>query len=449
MKLMVGMPYCELMPTANDNSQSIGRLAKHLTFSVTKHTGRDTYEVDHCLLKSNGLTYRFRTGLLDRVRTMANTIGLDIEEEVDLRAVPKPHPDMMGKEVILRPYQQKAMDRMIRFPMGILAAGTGTGKTYMAAYMIAHRAVPTLFLVHTKDLLNQAKGALESILKEKIGVIGDNKFDQQRITIATMQTLSKRIKVGALDELKHFDMVIIDEAHHVPAATFFAVTEFFSAYYVYGLSATPDRKDGGDMMIEAAGGPIVAEIETDDRIKSNDLCKVVVRFVDICAKTSYSPAPRFAIVAKYIVNNVDRNQKIAGLTGEFTSNDHTVLILVNQVKHANNLKALMPDAEIIQGSDKSRERQIVWDKLRSKETKVVISTVAKEGVDVPSLDVCINAFGGTDNRQLIGRVLRKSEGKEMATFVDFIDWGHIRLLQNSRKRLKQAKVSKEFIVVNA
>ena len=818
MRLIIRMPYCELIPTANDNSRSIQRLAKHLTMSVTRYlNASDTEEQETCLLEPNGLAYRFRTGLLQRVKMMANTIGMEIESEIDERGEP-PTPDdkMMGKKVVLRDYQQVAMDRMIKHPMGVLCAATGAGKTVMAAYMIAQRAVHTLFLVHTKDLLYQAKEAFENILGEKVGVIGDGEYDVKHITVATMQTLSRYIKSGEINQIRDaFGMVITDEClpsnaiietedgmrtikqivdkkyggkikslddqgrvvwkhvvgwfvskkakpwltvangrkfrrlrctgdhevycvknifrptlskypakdivgmhaicsprigfnrnirgdnlfnqdqiqivlgsmlgdgcvdtygrfkltngeaqleylkwklellgggsvrvlksgyapshlvyqaalpineqtrelrrmytpkkqlsrqyadligakalaiwfmddgsvnwystkmgkrpiitfhtegfsrdsvnelcrvlrcygmnpsigsyrnfliirlsandseefiemirpygcpamsykfgdkcggyvwdihrldfstieintveqwtenagskrndvhrsyanyyditvqdthrffangwlvsncHHVPASTFFAVTGAFSAYYVYGLSATPDRKDGSDMMIEAAAGPIIAEIETDSLMKSDDLCPVVVRFVDIPAQTSYSPAPRFAVVSKYIVNNLQRNQTIARLTKEFTERNETALILVNQVKHANNLKALMPDAVIIQGSDKSDVRQDIWDRLRNKDIKVVISTVAKEGVDVPSLDMCMNAFGGTDNRQVIGRVLRNSKGKKMATFLDMVDWGHIRTLQNSRARLKQAKASKEFIVVNA
>ena len=451
MRLTIGMPYCELTPTGNDNPKSIQRLAKHLTMSVTKYVNAsDTEDHDCCLLESNGLTHRFRTGLLDRVRMMANTIGLNIESEVDERHQPTSVFPVNGKEVVLRNYQQVAMDRMMKRPVGVLCAATGAGKTYMAAYMIAQRGVDTLFLVHTKDLLNQAKEAFENILGEKVGVIGDGKYDVQRITVATMQTLSKRINTGELGDLgRRFGMIIVDEVHHVPASTFFAVSGAFSAYFVYGLSATPDRKDGADMMIEAAAGPIIAEIETDSLMKSEDLCRVVARFIDIPAQTSYSPAPRFAVVSKYIVNNLQRNQTIARLVKEFAERNETVLVLVNQVKHANNLKELMPEAEIVQGSDKSVTRQNVWDKLRSKEIRVVISTVAKEGIDVPSLDCVANAFGGTDNRQVIGRVLRNSKGKKMATFLDFVDWGHIRTLQNSRARMKQAKASKEFVVVNA
>jgi superfamily II DNA or RNA helicase len=394
---------------------------------------------------ASGAGFRFRTGLLHRVKQFAPVCGLKLEEEIDQRQDVKPNLKLMGKSVELRDYQADSVNRALAHDMGVLYIATGGGKTHCAASLIAQRSVSTLFLVHTKDLLYQTKKRFEDLLGVTIGVIGDGVDEPGDITVATIQTLYNNVQAGL--PLPKVDMIIQDEAHHVPAETFYAVTGGIAARYVYGLSATPYRKDDTDLMIEAAAGPIVARVSPTDLIARGILSKPTIRFIPLTGETSYSKAPRFAVINKYIVNNESRNRIIAETAIEQMNQNKTVLIAVDQVKHGKLIQALLPDATLLDGSLPSEERGQILNDLRERKIKIIISTLMKEGVDVPSLDVVINAAGGSDSMQLIGRALRRSEGKDGATIIDFIDYAHVSLHRNSLSRIRKCKSEAAFTVI--
>jgi len=447
MKIYIDSPYSILSLEVNDNVSALDGLKRDLTVTIKKFTGMGKPQLDRvCLIMPN---LAFRTGLLTRIRRLAPLHGLAISEEIDRRAMPKIDKSLSGKKVDLRDYQEEAVTKMLQYDMGVLCAATGSGKTHMAANMIAKRAVPTLFLVHTKELLYQTQKRFTELLGMKIGAIGDGVFEPEPITVATIQTLySQGVNPGIKPQ-----MVIVDETHHLPADMFFTVTSLYPVRYMYGLSATPYRLDGADLMIEAGAGPIIVSISVSDLIKRKILCKPVIRFIPIGTETSYSKAPKHYVVRKHIVNNEQRNNIIAVETKKCADKGQSVLIAVNWTEHAKQieikLKALEVDCEILEGKSPTYVRQRILKELQSKKLKVIISTIMKEGVDVPSLDVVINAAGGSDSMQLIGRALRKSDGKETATIIDFVDNQHITLLQASKNRMKRCQAEPEFLVIAA
>lgn len=334
-------------------------------------------------------------------------------------------------------------------PSGLYLAGKGmipTHNTHMAAAIIGKRKVPTLFNVHTRELLWQTRDKFAELFKMPIGIIGDSVYDIQPITISTIQTLNNLIKDSLTDHL-HFGMMIQDECHHLPASMFFAVTGAIKTRYVYGLSATAYRTDGADLMIEAAAGPIVANLTPSESIQKGILSNADIVFVPIVYPMSSSLAPRHAIINKYIVNFEPRNKKIAVYAQKYIDEDKSVLISVNWVKHAEILKSMIPSAKIMTGKTDGFTRDKLLKDLAEKKFKILISTLIKEGCDLPSLDVVINAAGGSDPIQLIGRCLRKFKDKDKAVYVDFIDNQHKSLYGSSMARMKRLKKIKEFNII--
>jgi superfamily II DNA or RNA helicase len=449
MIVKLGSPISEITFTQADSLKGVVKLGKMLSFTKKVYSGMGNMTFQKISLLEN-ITEdgaKFRTGLWARIQMVAPMIGLPVETLIDTRTTPAVNPKLM-KTVALRDYQEKAVADVLAHDMGVLYGATGSGKTYMAAGIIGKRGLRTLFLVHTKDLLYQAKKEFEKILGVKVGVIGDGEFETEAITVATVQTLYKRIEEGMLKEIQDkFDMIIQDETHHIPASTFYEVTGYFSCRYVYGLSATPYRLDGADLFIEAAAGPIVAKISASDLISQGVLSRPVIRFIPLHGETSYSSAPRFAVINKYLVNNEARNREIAALATKYVEEGRTVLVAINQVKHGQNIMKYLPTATLLTGQDDTYTRKKVLDQLRERKVKILVSTLMKEGVDVPSLDVVINAAGGTDTMQLVGRVLRKAEGKDAATIIDFIDNQHVSLQRNSFARMKRLKNESQFTVI--
>lgn len=133
---------------------------------------------------------------------------------------------------------------MLHHDAGVLCAPTAFGKTVTAAAMIVRRGVNTLVLVHRTELLKQWQERLQSFLgvgKGVVGTIGGGKAKPTgKIDIAVMQSLSRQGEVNSLVE--NYSHVIVDECHHVGAASFDAILKQAKAKYVLGLTATPIRR---------------------------------------------------------------------------------------------------------------------------------------------------------------------------------------------------------------
>jgi hypothetical protein len=157
----------------------------------------------------------------------------------------------------LRSDQESAVTAMLMHDAGVFCAPTAFGKTVTAAAMIARRGVNTLVLVHRTDLLRQWQERLQTFLgvgKGVVGTISGGKFKSTgKIDIAVMQSLSKQNEVNALVE--NYGHVIIDECHHIGAASFEAILKGTKAKYVLGLTATPIRRDGQQPIIFMQCGP--------------------------------------------------------------------------------------------------------------------------------------------------------------------------------------------------
>ena len=175
----------------------------------------------------------------------------------------------------LREEQPIAFDKLLKYDNGILCGTTAFGKTVVAIKLIAERKVDTLIIVNKVSLVLQWRKRLMEFLtindslpdidegkkrgrkKERsiIGQMGDGKDTLSGIIdIAVMQSLNR---MGEVKEcVKNYGMVIIDECHHVSAFSFEQILKNINAKYVYGLTATPTRKDGHHPIIFMQCGPI-------------------------------------------------------------------------------------------------------------------------------------------------------------------------------------------------
>lgn len=161
------------------------------------------------------------------------------------------------------------------FDNGILSGTTAFGKTVVAIKLIAERKVNTLVLVDKVSLVVQWKKRLTEFLtineslpdfgeekkrgrkktKSIIGQLGAGKDNLSGIIdIAVIQSLNRMGEVKGC--IKNYGLVIVDECHHVSAFSFEKVLKTANAKYVYGLTATPTRKDGHHPIIFMQCGPI-------------------------------------------------------------------------------------------------------------------------------------------------------------------------------------------------
>ena len=403
----------------------------------------------------------FPTGLLDPVQEALRAQQTDFEL-VDER---KPScPEFKWKmSADLRAYQKEAVRRAVQAKRGVLEMATGSGKTLVAAKIIARLKRRTMFFVHTKDLLLQTIRFLNESLAEEIGQVGDGVIDLQPITVATIQTavrafggsygrnleddepeedddtdLSER-KQALAEWIQSASVVFFDECHHVPAETCYAVAmQTHAADCRFGLSATPYRADRHDLLLEAALGPKIYRANCSRLINLGYLVPPHIRFVPV---PGVSGRPEHAsyheVYRRHVVDNEERHTIVAREVRALNKEGKSALVLVKEVQHGEQLLRLIPEARFVQGADDSHLRQAALADLEAKRLMTLIATtLADEGLDVPTLDAVVLAGGGrseTKALQRIGRALRPAQGKKTATIIDFFDQAPY-LRDHARKR---------------
>ncbi|MBM3892182.1 MAG: DEAD/DEAH box helicase, partial [Verrucomicrobia bacterium] len=160
--------------------------------------------------------------------------------------------------VTLRPEQQTAATAMLAHDNGVLAATTAFGKTVVAAWLIAQRAVNTLVLVHRQQLLEQWIERLSAFLgvpPKSIGRLGGGRKKLTGVLdVAIIQSL---VRKGVVDDrVGGYGHLVVDECHHLSARSFELVARRAKARFITGLSATVTRKDGHHPVIFMQCGPV-------------------------------------------------------------------------------------------------------------------------------------------------------------------------------------------------
>jgi len=403
------------------------------------------------ILSSSG---KFPVGLLPRVMDFYAAKGIHpmiiderppIEKSVpidianNLRAI--------GKEA--RPYQEYAVNKAIETDRGIIRLATGGGKTLIAALITAKLGKPTIIYVIGKDLLYQLQDFFSHIFSEQIGIIGDGRCEIRNINIATVWSvgqalglkgsatiddegeLEKKIDPDKFRKIKEMllnsSVHIMDECHLAACDTVQIISRNIKAEYVYGMSASPWRDDGADILIEAFLGKKIVDVSARELIKQGYLVQPNIRFL---APKPYpfmsGKYPR--IYTKYIVENEQRNSMVLKATTSLVEQGFVPLVLFHTIKHGDvlydQLKKIVPTG-LLSGKDSAKQREKIKDELEDSKIKcLVASKIFDIGVDLPILSGLVIAGAGKSSvraLQRIGRVIRPYPGKKMSAIIDFAD----------------------------
>ncbi len=207
----------------------------------------------------NGIFYCGR-GLEERIINYAENHNLDLEwyEKTVM-------PTFESKSTIaLRPYQEGVPELAISSgDHGILRLDTGWGKTFCALRMAELLRTTALFIVPKKSILGQFVADIEKFFGMKAGIIGDGTFDVQPFTVATIQTLQKKIRSLHPDDAKklseYYGAVFVDECHTTVPKKSRQVIEFFASRHLYGLTATNRRTDEQGEALDFMYGKVLAD----------------------------------------------------------------------------------------------------------------------------------------------------------------------------------------------
>jgi len=353
------------------------------------------------------------------------------EEKIDM-------PDMFVNGRVLRDYQKEAVEEFLQEKIGILQIGTGGGKTEIAIEIIRRLGVQTLFVVDKIELLRQTKKRIEEALGIEVGQIGSGVKEIKPITVATVQTLIKNI--GEYSKyLGNVRLCIFDETHKVAAKSYLRISQhLINSEYRLGISGTAFRDDGNDMMINAVTGYKCFDLSSKRLIDEGWLVRPTIVFLkeymdkneiddltNKCKTGLINETENYAdFYSQFIVKNENRNKLIYDVTEKHKGKK--TLIIVKLIEHGNILEELIPDSKYLHGSTNKTEREKMFEDFTKGELNVLISTISifAEGIDIPALDMVINAAankGDVKTIQVLGRILRKMEGKEGALYIDFLD----------------------------
>jgi superfamily II DNA or RNA helicase len=344
----------------------------------------------------------------------------------------------------LRPGQEAAVSAMLHHDIGVLCAPTAFGKTVTAAAMIARRGVNTLVLVHRTELLKQWQERLAAFLgagKDRVGVIGGGKAKPTgKIDVAVMQSLSRQGEVDPLVE--NYGQVIVDECHHVGAASFDAILRRAKARFVLGLTATPIRRDGQQPIIFMQCGPIRHKA-AQSADAPHDLA-VTPRLIE--SPIELPPDAGIQDVFRHLAQDPARTAVIASVIIDAFRQGRKVLALTERTGHIDAIRAALsdriPEPFVLHGrmSGKQRATRVAaLDALPPDAPRVLLATgkLVGEGFDHPPLDTLVLAmpvsWKGT-LQQYAGRLHREYAGKANVRIIDFVDTGHPTLLRMWEKR---------------
>jgi superfamily II DNA or RNA helicase len=352
----------------------------------------------------------------------------------------------------LRPYQSEALAAINEAKAAgkgkaLIVLPTGTGKTILFNSLISTWRVSTVILAHREELLTQARDKLLAVWPDAdVGIVGAG-YNQpgHLVTIGSVQSLSKPKRLSALSS-SAVGLIIVDECHHVAAASYKAVLravragEQDGAFHV-GVTATPDRADGRSIVDGTYGDPVYLAM-LPEMIRANYL--VNLRGVQVRTTTRLDEvktrAGDFAedeLAA--LVNREDRNTLIVEAWQKHAA-DRQTLVFCASVAHAHDLAETFREAgiaaEALDGKTPHELRKAMLARVASGATQVICNCgVLTEGFDSPSIS-CVVMARPTQSRSLfvqcVGRGTRPAPGKSDCLILDVADVStkHKLVLQN-------------------
>lgn len=349
----------------------------------------------------------------------------------------------------LRSYQLDAVKFLHGRKRAFVVSCAGSGKTVIAAEAASDVAQPfdrIGWLANTREQCEQAREALGRCAWP----------DGVEFNVCC---------VAAQPDVSSFDILIIDECHHLPAASWMATAERAGGI-VWGFSATPWHKDPerNEVLRSFFGAENFFTVQREEVRAGGHIAdgRVIFHDVDLPgqfdAEINKQAEAELAIKARRFRNvppdelkrrigwqltsdairtNAARNRRIIELA---SGSPESVLILVSSIEHGEQIAAEVPGAVLVHSQVGAKKRRETIAGFRGGTIRCMIATsLADEGLDVPLASVLILVAGGRSAGKLeqrAGRVLRPHAGKDFGLVHDFSDRGSVMGAAQARAREK-------------
>lgn len=326
----------------------------------------------------------------------------------------------------------------------LVVAATGVGKTVVSAFDYKrfeqkHPGARLLFVAHREEILKQSRDTFRFILKNM-------NFGELHVGSAQAKSLNHLfISIQSLNAMRlteytspeFYDYIVVDEFHHAAAPSYQKLLAYYKPQILLGLTATPERMDGKDIL-QYFDNTIAAEIRLTDAIDRKLLCPFqyfgVTDHVDLSqVKWSRRGYDLTELENLYTNNKIRAVQILNSLRKYVTDMDQLKgLGFCVGVDHALYMAKVFNEAGVpsiaLHGKSSDEDRQRAKKKLVSGEIKLIfVVDLYNEGVDIPEVNTILflrPTESLTVFLQQLGRGLRLAEGKECLTVLDFIGQAH-------------------------
>lgn len=332
-----------------------------------------------------------------------------------------------------RPIQQEALRALAQtraegFRAGMVTMATGLGKTWLAAFDAARPDVRrVLFVAHREEILKQSRDVFRRVIPQASLSLyyGEEKQPDAEVVFASVQTLSRNLDRFAPDA---FDYIVVDEFHHAAASTYRNVLDHFTPNFLLGLTATPDRMDGADLLALCADN-LVFSCDLVEGIQRQEL--VPFHYWGVRDLVDFTPIPwrngKFDPAA--LEAAVETQERAQSAFDEWQSRrgSRTLAFCVTK-HHADFMAEYFAGRGVrcasVHSGPTSAPRHASVEALRAGELEVIFTVdIFNEGLDVPDIDTVL-MLRPTESPvvflQQLGRGLRTLDGKNALTVIDFI-----------------------------
>lgn len=388
---------------------------RNVDYLIKQKSGKSTYNTEpyfRTLEERDGLVFLprgFAGKLIEYCEEQKIPYCLD-DKRAKLETIP------FQFTATLHGYQQEAVESTSKKDFGVIVAPPGSGKTIMGLSIIAKKAQPALIIVHRKQLFDQWIERIQSFLripKFRIGKIEGGTCEiGHEITVAMIQSLQSDMLPEKV--YRAFGTIVVDECHHIPARTFRQAITQFHSYYLYGFTATPNRKNRDEELIFIHIGKIIHRvIYSPAQEDQNRQLSVTIQetdfFTPFDAKTD-QPETFLHI----LIHDTARNELIVTDIKREATAGRKVLVLTERKAHVAVLQQYLKgslETIAITGEDPAQSRRSKLAQIQQGNFQVLITTgqFMGEGADIDTLDCLMLAFPISFEGRLIqylGRVQR-------------------------------------------
>lgn len=416
---------------------------KNKEFHIAQAMGRSVWAIPRIIVKGDfspqyfGVPRGCYSSAMDLLK--ANAIKLEID---DVRS--KGRAIDVAFKGVLRGDQVEAFNNMVAHDDGTLIAPPAFGKTVLSAAVIAHRKVNTLIVVHRKTLAKQWRRSLKKFLglqDSQIGTVGGQDAKPSGfIDIALVKSLHGDENLKAI--LAGYGQVMADECHHVTSDQFQTIMKSANVYYVMGMTANSDKRQGDEPIVYMQCGPIrhVAQ-RAENAPKDRRVVPVPLNF-----EIPFADNAEIQDIFTFLAESEERTRKIAEDVLESYRQGRNIILLTERVKHGKWLADILrPDVDhlFVLGSaqsEKKREQLIEQlGELAPGTPHILIATTSLlgESFDHPPLNLMALAMPISWRgrvAQVAGRLDRPYEFKTDVIIRDYVDMGHPQLISMWKKR---------------